>query len=47
LRAAGTPIGGNDLRIACHALAEDRVLVTNNTTEFERITGLHVENWAN
>jgi tRNA(fMet)-specific endonuclease VapC len=47
LRASGTPIGGNDLWIACHALAEDRVLVTNNTTEFERIAGLRVENWAN
>jgi tRNA(fMet)-specific endonuclease VapC len=47
LRLAGTPIGGNDLWIACHALAEGMVLVTNNTAEFERIAGLNVENWAN
>lgn len=47
LRLAGTPIGGNDLWIACHALAEGMVLVTNNTDEFERIVGLRVENWAN
>jgi tRNA(fMet)-specific endonuclease VapC len=30
LRAAGTPIGANDLWIACHALADDCTLVTNN-----------------
>jgi len=47
LRLAGTPIGGNDLWIACHALAENSVLVTNNTTEFERIAGLTLENWVN
>jgi tRNA(fMet)-specific endonuclease VapC len=47
LRLAGTPIGGNDLWIACHALAEGMVLVTNNTAEFDRISGLRVENWAN
>ncbi len=44
---AGTPIGGNDLWIACHALAENMVLVTNNTAEFDRITGLRLENWVN
>jgi len=47
LRLAGTPIGGNDLWIAFHALAEDMVLVTNNIAEFDRIAGLRVENWAN
>ena len=46
LKQAGTPIGANDLWIACHALAERTVLVTNNTREFERIEGLVVENWA-
>lgn len=46
LRLAGTPIGGNDLWIACHALAEGMVLVTNNQSEFDRIAGLRVENWA-
>lgn len=47
LRQAGTPIGGTDLWIASHALAEGMTLVTNNTGEFSRITGLSLENWAN
>jgi tRNA(fMet)-specific endonuclease VapC len=47
LRLAGTPSGSNDLWIACHALAEGMVLVTNNTAEFDRVAGLHVENWVN
>jgi tRNA(fMet)-specific endonuclease VapC len=46
LKSAGTPIGGNDLWIACHALAQDATLVTNNMREFERITGLRLANWA-
>ncbi len=46
LKEAGTPIGGNDLWIACHALAEECVLVTNNLREFKRIKGLKLENWA-
>lgn len=46
LKAAGTPIGGNDLWIACHALAEDATLVTHNTDEFQRIEGLRVVDWA-
>jgi len=46
LKAAGRPIGSNDLWIACHALAEAAVLVTNNVAEFSRVQGLQVENWA-
>ncbi len=46
LRAAGTPIGANDLWIACHALAEDAVLVTHNTREFRRVKGLLIEDWG-
>ena len=46
LKSAGTPIGGNDLWNACHALAENAVLVTNNVREFDRVEGLTVENWA-
>ena len=46
MKTAGTPIGANDLWIACHALAEDAILVTNNTREFERVAGLRLENWA-
>ncbi len=46
LKEAGTPIGANDLWIACHALAQDATLVTNNLREFERIEGLRLENWV-
>ena len=46
LKAAGTPIGANDLWIACHALAEDATLVTHNTRAFERVAGLRVEDWV-
>jgi tRNA(fMet)-specific endonuclease VapC len=45
LESRGTPIGANDLLIAAHALAEQATLVTDNTTEFQRVTGLTVENW--
>lgn len=46
LHAAGRPIGGNDLWIAAHALADKRILVTNNTREFERVPNLIVEDWT-
>jgi len=45
LRTEGRVIGQMDLLIAAQALAEDAVLVTNNTREFERIEGLQIENW--
>jgi predicted nucleic acid-binding protein len=46
LKEAGTPIGANDLWIACHALAEDASLVTHDIREFQRIVGLRVEDWV-
>ena len=46
LKNAGTPIGANDLWIACHALAEGVTLVSHNTGEFNRIAGLPVVDWA-
>lgn len=46
LKEAGTPIGANDLWIACHALALGATLVTHNTREFNRISGLQVQDWA-
>jgi tRNA(fMet)-specific endonuclease VapC len=46
LERAGTPIGGNDLWIAAHALASGLILVSNNLREFGRIAGLSTENWA-
>lgn len=47
LKAAGTPIGANDLWIACHALAEDATLVTHNIREFQRVVELRKETWVN
>ena len=46
LKRAGTPIGGNDLLIAAHALSVGATLVTNNAREFNRVRGLHVEQWS-
>jgi tRNA(fMet)-specific endonuclease VapC len=46
LAAKGTPIGGNDIMIAGHALAAECVLVTNNTREFARVQGLRFEDWV-
>lgn len=46
LERRGTPIGGNDMLIAAHALALDCTLVTANEREFRRVPGLRVENWA-
>jgi tRNA(fMet)-specific endonuclease VapC len=40
----GRPLGGNDLLIAAHALTLDRGLATDDRA-FERVPGLHVENW--
>ncbi len=45
LERLGTPIGGNDMLIAAHALANGFTLVTDNTGEFERVPGLTVLNW--
>ena len=45
LARKGTPIGPNDLMIAAIASVHEAVLVTHNTREFERVTGLTVEDW--
>jgi len=42
----GQPIGPYDMMIAGHARSMGLILVTNNMTEFERVPGLRVENWA-
>jgi tRNA(fMet)-specific endonuclease VapC len=46
LESAGQMIGVNDLHIAAHGRSEGLVLVTNNESEFNRVTGLMVENWV-
>jgi tRNA(fMet)-specific endonuclease VapC len=46
LEKKGTPIGPMDMLIAGHAKAENLILVTNNTREFDRVEGLEVEDWT-
>ncbi len=46
LASKGQLIGNNDLWIAAHALTSELILVTNNTREFDRVSGLKVENWS-
>ena len=46
LAAAGTPIGGYDVLIAGQARSRGLVVVTNNTCEFERVSGLLIEDWS-
>jgi len=41
----GTPIGPNDLMIASIAVAHKAILVTHNTREFARVSGLKTEDW--
>lgn len=45
LERRGTPIGGNDLLIAAHALALGCTLVTDDDAEFARVPGLRCANW--
>jgi len=46
LEANGCVIGNNDLWIAAHARAANFILVTNNEREFQRVSGLEIQNWA-
>jgi tRNA(fMet)-specific endonuclease VapC len=45
LASNGTPIGPYDVLIAGQAVARDMILVTHNTHEFRRVTGLQIEDW--
>jgi tRNA(fMet)-specific endonuclease VapC len=45
LEIRGMPIGAYDLQIAAIALANNLILVTHNTREFERVDGLQIEDW--
>ena len=46
VQLSGKSIGGMDLMIAAHALAQDSVVITNNAREFHRVPGLAVEEWS-
>jgi tRNA(fMet)-specific endonuclease VapC len=45
LASLGTPIGAYDLQIAAIALANNLILVTHNTREFNRVLDLQTEDW--
>jgi tRNA(fMet)-specific endonuclease VapC len=45
LRKIGIMISDFDLFIGCTALENDLIMVTENTKEFERISGITLENW--
>lgn len=45
LRRKGTPIGTMDMLIAAHAKAENLIVVTHNTREFNRVADLKLEDW--
>ena len=48
LRLAGTPCDDNfDLLIACTAMANNMICVTDNTKDFYRFQGILIENWIN
>ena len=46
LEKQGQAIGPMDMMIAAHALSIRVTLVTNNTREFSRVSGLSLENWV-
>ena len=45
LSSSGTMIGSHDSWIAASCLAHGCILATTNIREFERVSGLTVENW--
>ena len=45
LKKQGAPIGPYDVMIAGCALAHQLMMVTSNTKEFGRVTGLSLEDW--
>jgi tRNA(fMet)-specific endonuclease VapC len=46
LEKNGIIIGSNDLFIASIVLAHDGILITHNTKEFKRVSGLKIEDWV-
>jgi tRNA(fMet)-specific endonuclease VapC len=46
LRNKGQTIGNMDMLIAAHARSSNKILVTNNEREFNRIPDLLLENWT-
>ncbi len=47
LRSRGLQISDFDLLIGCTAIENDLIMVTENLKEFQRISGIRIENWVN
>ena len=45
LERRGQPIGPLDTLLAAHALSQGLIFVTHNTSEFQRVKGLQLEDW--
>ena len=45
LERRGQPIGELDMLLAAHAINEGLIFVTHNTSEFQRVKGLQLEDW--
>ncbi len=45
LEKKGQLIGPYDMQIAAQAISRDLILVTNNISEFSRISNIKLENW--
>ncbi len=46
LRSRRLRVGSQDLRIAATALVNNLIVVTRNRQDFERISGLSIEDWS-
>jgi len=46
LKRAQLNVGAKDLAIAATVLEQGAVLVTRNLQDFQRISGLHIEDWS-
>lgn len=46
LEKKGRSVGGNDIMIAAQARRRGLTMITNNTKEYKRVDGLHVEDWT-
>ncbi len=45
LRTTGLEVGTSDMMIGAVALLHNLTLVTHNTADFRKISGLHLEDW--
>ena len=46
LSKAGTPIGPYDMQIAAQGISRGLIVVTHNTAEFSRVSGIALEDWV-